>query len=528
MKKKYVKLIIIGAVAIVIGVIAYILLNGNNKKATETTNTSEVEYTVAKGNLVVSVSESGSVNPEDKRLIKSEINGTVDKIYVKEGDVVNKDQLIVSLESDAASGNENEINTIKLNIEKTQRDLNDLYNSKSSLNIYASISGVVSNLDLDVQDSVSKGTKLATIKDTNNSYIEVYYIKDNFDKVSIGDSASLFMSKYFTTVTGTVTDKDSTTVQMGGGAFGYKVTIKIQNPGGYATGDIAQVTINNSRGSFAGMQNGTIIAPKTENLIAEVAGKIGKLYTENGKYVNEGDIIASIEGVDLNFQIQEKQNTISKYQTQINNLVEGNIIYSPINGTVLSISVSDEEVVDRTTQLMTIADLNNMEIVIAVDELDINKIVLGQKASITSDVYKNERFTGTVSKISMEGKASSGVTTYDVTIKLDDRKNLMSGMNVDVRIIAEQKQGILIVPIDAVHRSQGQYMVTVKDASGNKVEKPVELGLATDAQAEIKSGLNEGDIVVYTKARSNAATSTNPNMMRPPGTGGGQRPGGTN
>jgi len=59
-----------------------------------------------------------------------------------------------------------------------------------------------------------------------------------------------------------------------------------------------------------------------------------------------------------------------------------------------------------------------MEVVIAVDELDINKIVLGLNANITSDVYPNDKFTGKITKISMEGTNQSGVTTYDVTISL--------------------------------------------------------------------------------------------------------------
>lgn len=525
MKNKKVKLALIITAVLIIAVVS---VNAATKKASanaaDKNLSSEIEYTVAKDSISMSVSESGSVNPSDKRVIKSEIDGTVDGIYVTEGDLIEKDQMLISLQSDTASGNQTEINSIELNIEKAQRELNDLYESQNDLNIYAPVSGVISGLSTEIGDQISANYNIANIKDTDNSYIETYFTKDQFDKISISDSASIFMTKYFATESGTVVEKDSTPVQMGGGTFGYLVTLKMGNPGGYTVGDLAQVTVTNSQGSYQGMSNGKIIDVKEEKVTSKISGEVISINTENGKYVNKGDIIATIEGEDISLQISEKQNSIEKYHSQIEDLVEGDTIYSPMKGTVLQINVSEEEVVDRTTALMTVADLDNMEVIIAVDELDINKIKLGQTATITSDVYPNEKFTGKVAKISMEGTNQSGVTTYDVTIKLDDRKSLMSGMNVDVEILSDSRENVLVVPIDAVHKLSGEYMVTVKDSSGNKSDVKVELGLATKDKVEITSGLNEGDIIVYNAVQSN--TTQMPSGMNMGMPMGGSRPGG--
>lgn len=505
MKSKKIKLPIIIAVAIIL-IFAIVIVNAAIKKASdnafEESLSKEIEHTVTKDNISISVSESGSVNPTDKRVIKSEIDGNVDGIFVTEGDLIEKDQMLISLSSDTTNNSQTEINDIKLNIERTQRELNDLYENQGDLNIYAPVSGVISNLDIKTGDQISTNYTISTIKDTDNSYIETYFTKDQFDKISVGDKASIFMTKYFSTQSGSVTEKNSTPVQMGGGTFGYLVTLKMKNPGGFSVGDIAQVTVTNAQGSYQGMENGKIVDVKEKKVTAKISGKIKSVNTENGKYVNEGDVIATIEGGDLDFEIAEKQNLINKYQSQIEDLVEGDTIYSPMKGTVLQINVSEEEVVDRTTTLMTVADLDNMEVVIAVDELDINKIKLGQQANITSDVYPDENFTGKVAKISMEGTSQSGVTTYDVTIKLDDRKSLMSGMNVDVEILADSRENVLTVPIDAIHKFNGEYMVTVKDSSNNKNDVKVELGLATKDKVEIISGLNEGDVVIYNAAQS--------------------------
>lgn len=530
------KKIVLGVIIIAIVSIAGIGINAMRKNfpvnMTGGNFSTEIEYTVAKDNISISVSESGSVNPTDKRIIKSEINGTVENIYVTEGDEVEKDQILTSLKSETSSGSQTEINGIKLNIEKAKRELNDLYNNQNELNIYAPASGVISGLSIEAGNQISTNYNIAEIKDTDNSYIEAYFTKEQYDKISISDSASIFMTKFFADETGTVVEKDSTPVQMGGGIFGYLITLKMSNPGGYSVGDLAQVTVSNSQGTYEGMGIGEIINAKTEKVVSKISGKVKSVNAQNGDYVNKGDVIASIEGSDISLQIAEKQNTIEKYNSQIEDLVEGDTVFSPMKGTVLKISVSEEEVVDRTTALMTVADLENMQVTISVDELDIGKIKLNQPADITSDVYPNERYTGKVAKISMEGTVQSGVTTYDVTIKLDDRKSLMSGMNVDVEILAESKENVLTVPINAVHRLNGDYMVTVKDSAGNKSDVKVELGLATKNKAEIISGLNEGDVVVYNAAQSSSTQmpSGGLNMMMPAGGGmgggGENRPGG--
>lgn len=522
-KFKWIVIIALITAAAVFGINAAAKKVSGVASATENTGR-EIEYTVSKNNISSSVTESGSVNPTDKRTIKSEIDGTVNGINVVEGNQVKRNQLLISLGSDTSDSKQADIRSIKLNIEKAQRTLNELYENQGNLNIYAPVSGVISSMEAKAGDNINAGNALATIKDTDNSYIEVYFLKDGFDKISVGDKASIFMTGYFATETGTVTEKDSTPIQMGGGISGYLVTLKMSNPGGYSTGDIAQVTVENSQGTFQGMSNGKIVEVKEEKVTSKISGKLKTLNAENGKYVNAGDLLATIEGDDLSFEIEEAQNSIAKYQSQINDLAEGDTVYSPMDGTVLQINVSEEEVVNRATVLMTIADLNNMEVVIAVDELDINKIKMDQKASITSDTYPTEEFTGSVAKISMEGTNSNGVTTYEVTVKLDDRKSLMSGMNVDVEILADSRENVLTVPIDAVHKLNGDYMVTVKDSSGNKTDVKVELGLATKDNVEITSGLNEGDVVIYSAVKqefSKMPSGGSINVIKTPGMGGG-------
>ncbi len=100
MKKKKTKLIVI---IFVLVVFAAVLFNMNRLKTIEAgidaLAQSEVEYIVEKGNIEVAVTGSSSVTPADKRTVKSEIDGSVDSIFVTEGDLVEKNQILIALKS---------------------------------------------------------------------------------------------------------------------------------------------------------------------------------------------------------------------------------------------------------------------------------------------------------------------------------------------------------------------------------------------------------------------------------------------
>jgi HlyD family secretion protein len=269
-------------------------------------SSNEVQHTVARGDITISVSESGTVNPVDKRSVKSEIDGTVDTVYVTEGDSVKANQVLISLKSDTSDDVSTKLNDINLNIEKLQRELNELYENRENLNIYSPISGILSDVKIETGDNINSGSSIATIKDTDNSYIEVYFTKEQYENISVGDTASVFMPKSFETCEGSITEKNSTPVQMGGGIFGYLVTVKIRNPGGFSVGDLAQVSISNLQGTYQAIENGTIIDVMEKDVTSKVSGKIKSVDAKKGLYIKNGDIIAAIESSDIEFEIAVK------------------------------------------------------------------------------------------------------------------------------------------------------------------------------------------------------------------------------
>lgn len=131
------------------------------------------------------------------------------------------------------------------------------------------------------------------------------------------------------------------------------------------------------------------------------------------------------------------------------------IITSPIDGTILSRAVDVGQTVAasfNTPTLFTIAgDLREMEVKAAVDEADIGKIRMGQKAAFTVDAYPEASFNGTVQQVRLEPKVEQNVVTYDVVIRVPNPdKKLMPGMTANLTIAVTEKEDVLLVPSSAL------------------------------------------------------------------------------
>ena len=166
------------------------------------------------------------------------------------------------------------------------------------------------------------------------------------------------------------------------------------------------------------------------------------------------------------------------------------VIYSPIDGTV---SARLSEVGERVAgtgqyggaEIMRVADLNNMEVRVNINENDIVNVKLGDKARITIDAYPNRKFSGTVKEIAAAARTTGmntqeEVTNFQVKIRIDDKDvALRPGMSANVDVETKTVENVVAVPIQAV---------TVRSREGNKTIEQ----LAADRDAKAKQGKGEG------------------------------------
>jgi len=207
-------------------------------------------------------------------------------------------------------------------------------------------------------------------------------------------------------------------------------------------------------------------------------------------------------------------------------------IYSPMDGIVTQLNVEFAERVlgsgfSQGTNIMTVADLSNMEAVVDVDENDVVLVSVGDTANVKVDAFGDKIFHGVVTEIGNSAKSTGfgtqeQVVNFSVKIKLIDLdNNLRPGMSCNADIETETVANVISVPIQSV-TARTDVPVAEDTTKGEKkdsesdqmsmMNKPkevvfltdngkakiivVETGISDDNYLEIKSGLSEGDEVI--------------------------------
>lgn len=334
---------------------------------------------------------------------------------------------------------------------------------------------------------------------------------------------------------------------------------------------------------------GTMESVTSVDVGTQVTGIIDKLYVDFNDEVTKGQLIAEIEKTLLDSELKSAdasmasakasyeyakanyerdkalhdENLISDYEFQTSlkdyevarlsyektksdrvraaknlNYAE---IYSPIDGIVVSREVEVGQTVVSSmnvANLYVIADLDNMQVVGAVDEADIGRVKVGQHVTFTIDSYPDEVFSGTVTQVRINPTTTNNVVTYEVIVGTDNPDHkLLPGMTANLSIYTLELDNVLAVPLKALkfrprsgeglpeavalNESEGASVWVEKD--GKLMQTAVTTGLANGVYQQITGGLSDGDRVAIQYEESAAGkpdagnTEENPFMPKPPG-----------
>lgn len=110
--------------------------------------------------------------------------------------------------------------------------------------------------------------------------------------------------------------------------------------------------------------------------------------------------------------------------------------------------------------------IDRLEVLATVAESDIARIKVGQPVQITTSAYPGTIFKGTVRLVAPEAVTESGITQFQVRVRLDDEaaRTLKSRLNVTVNFVAGRVNGVLVVPTTALITRDGKTGVLVPDA----------------------------------------------------------------
>lgn len=173
---------------------------------------------------------------------------------------------------------------------------------------------------------------------------------------------------------------------------------------------------------------------------------------------------------------------------------------APISGIIASVSTQEGETVAvglSAPTFVTIIDLDRLQIETYVDEVDIGKIKIGQKAIFTLEAFPSIDIEGEVVAIFPKAILKENVVFYDVVVKClkSPPVILRPEMTANVSIFLKPREDVLVVPARSVKKAGGiNYVYVIKDKK--PVRREVRIGWRQGRFLEIIEGLNEGDEVL--------------------------------
>jgi HlyD family secretion protein len=201
---------------------------------------------------------------------------------------------------------------------------------------------------------------------------------------------------------------------------------------------------------------------------------------------------------------QERLSLIESGQTTIADIKIDNIIKSPFNGTVLERLVEEgDPIVPLTsyqagTELMTLAQMDNLVFKGSVDEIDVGKLVEGMEAKIEVGALSTSKLDGQLIKISPKARREEGSTVFPVEIEINasDGAYLRAGYSANADIIISQKLGILLIPERLIQMEDSVSFVEVQDSLGTVERREIKTGLSDGLNVEVVEGVEKGELIV--------------------------------
>jgi len=494
-KKKY---FIIGAAIIIVLTIATVLALNLKKKSNDESMANlgeniDTTAVVERGNIETNITGSGNVESKLVKELKTQKDGTVGNVYVSEGQKVNKEDIILELRNEE---DDISINQSSLDIFEEENRLRKLKEDAENLIVKAPFSGTISEVFIEEGEEVSDNQKFVEIIDKSFVKAVASFNKMQIEKMKIGDKADIVLLGSYQTVEGKITEISEQGYGTESGGLVYDVTVEARNPGALTKDMDVQVKIKKGESAFFAVKRSKLDWKTDEIIELKIDGTLSKVYAEKDQKVNKGDVLGEIVNRDYLKDIEVQERRVQNKRLELNKKkknLDNDIIYALISGTVIDIDVVSGENITSDRVVAKVADLDNMEVTIPVDELDILKVKKGQNAIINVSALKGVDFKGKVTNISQEGKIENGVSTFDVTISIDNPKDLKLGMSANVKILLDSKKNVLLVPVDCVSEREDKYYVKVEKNNGEVEEIEVEVGLISNDFAEITSdNLREG------------------------------------
>lgn len=267
----------------------------------------------------------------------------------------------------------------------------------------------------------------------------------------------------------------------------------------------------------------TVLASAVNNIAPQSAGRIQTIETEVGKFVSKGQVLATMDNLQLeqtrikyaNDKIEydrlkalldeggvsqsdfdQVEMALKVQATTLDNIEKNTNLRSPISGVVTARNYDQGDMYVMGQPLFTVQQIVPVKLLVPVSETDYSKVKPGQTVSVQADALSGKSFSGKIVRIHPTMDASTHTFNAEVQVQNSSRE-LRPGMYTRVLLNLGSTENI-VIPDAAVVKQQGsgQRFAFVLDQDNFAQQKEVTLGRHFDGKYEVVSGLSEGETVV--------------------------------
>ncbi len=409
--------------------------------------------TARQGNLILEASGAGYLVANNEANVGFDSTGKLAALYVNLGDTVEKGQLLAELDT----------TSLETSLENAKLNLAQLTSAEAVANAKLAVTNAEANL-------LSAQYTLNSLQHWDNqALIQEYFSKmviakanldraqEAYDKANVGEyinntqEANLYQQLY--------------AAQTAYKSAQYNYSLYSQKPSSrqvqaaQADVELAQAQLDDANAYLSAIHTGVLPDNAT------------------------GTSMLNYRQAQLAVETAEENLTAAK-------------LYAPISGTVMSLNATVGSNVSGS--IITIDDLSKATIQFYLDSSDWSNVKVGYTVNVTFDALNGQTFTGTVTEVMpglVTAQGSSMVEGMAELTKSVSEVGLPVGIDANIDVISGEALNAVLVPVEALHDlGNGQYTVFVME-NGSPVLKTVEVGLMDDTYAEIKSGVNAGDVV---------------------------------
>lgn len=420
--------------------------------------------------ISVTVSGSGNVQVANEVKLAFGTGGKVQKIYVEEGDTVKKGTPLAELETDALelSLSQAELNQAQAELAVSQAELGELQ-------------AVVASSQAEVAKTQAQ-VSIEAAKFDRDRMKDVQDIKDDIEEAEWELKIAEMRAK------------EAAESREAEGIVGYWVTVAMESVTKLydLREDLAELL---GEDEYASLQVDEVKIKELKVLAAQDSLVQARKSLEQAQ--------KSVEQARKNVEFSKKsleyaQQTVKYTKKQLTDAV----ITAPFDGLVAAVNTDEGDIIPAPSvspqPVIHLIDPTSMELEVEVDEIDIPKVSVGQKAIISLDAFPDNKYEGKVTFISSLPSPEAGVILYKIKIgfQVPPQSGIKVSMSADANIVLQERQGVLLVPSRAISLDkQGNPQVTVI-ADGRSEQRIVSTGVSDGFDTEIISGLNEGETVV--------------------------------